>query len=100
MSKKTEFDLKKVEELASNGLNQSQIARYFGVKPETISQHKKYEDFVLYVEYDGIVDACEYYLENHMLLKQIALKGYNKFAEYPETEFLARALAHSHKNVL
>lgn len=62
--------------------------------------HKKYEDFVLYVEYDGIVDACEYYLENHMLRKQIALKAHNKFAQYPETEFLARALAHSHQNVL
>lgn len=42
---KTEFDLEKVEELASKGLTQSQIAEYFGVSPSTISAHKKDSDF-------------------------------------------------------
>jgi transcriptional regulator with XRE-family HTH domain len=43
---KVEFDLAKVEELASNGLTQSQIADYFGVSPSTISAHKKDAEFL------------------------------------------------------
>jgi len=45
MGNRTEFDLKKVEELASKGLTQNQIAEYFGVAPATISNHKKFEAF-------------------------------------------------------
>jgi transcriptional regulator with XRE-family HTH domain len=42
---KTDFDLEKVEELASRGLTQAQIAEYFGVAGSTVCTHKKYPEF-------------------------------------------------------
>ncbi len=45
MGKKLDFDLKKVEELAAQGLTQVQIADYFGVSQKAITAHKKYPEF-------------------------------------------------------
>ena len=45
MKKRKQFDLTVVENLASKGLTQSQIAEYFGVTPALITQHKKFPDF-------------------------------------------------------
>ncbi len=35
-------DLDEVRELASRGLTHAQIARYYGIHPDTITNHKKY----------------------------------------------------------
>ena len=56
------------------------------------SPFKKYEDFLPFVNYDEIVDACGYFLERGDLRSMIANKAYNKFSEYPETEFLEQAI--------
>ena len=45
MGKKLDFDLKKVEKLAAQGLTQAQIADFFGVSPKAITEHKKYPEF-------------------------------------------------------
>ena len=45
MSTKKKFDLTVVEQLASKGLTQSQIAEYFGVTPALITKHKKFPEF-------------------------------------------------------
>ena len=37
---KIEYDLKRVEELASHGLTQEQIAHNIGIHPSTLSKHK------------------------------------------------------------
>ena len=57
------------------------------------SPHKKYEDFLVYVDYDEIVDACAYYLENGQVRNTIANKSYRAFSEYPEVEFIKKALS-------
>lgn len=80
MGKKTEFNLAEVEELATRGLNQAQIAEYFGVSAKTVSDHKKYDDFATALKRgqakgisavanalfkkakDGDVTACALYL--------------------------------------
>ncbi|RMD94660.1 MAG: hypothetical protein D6813_01825 [Calditrichaeota bacterium] len=54
--------------------------------------HRKYEDFLVYAQYDEIVDTCAYYLENEPLRKAIAEKTYLQFSNYPETEFLSDVL--------
>ena len=43
--KAIEFDLDKVQELASRGLTQAEIAEYFGVSTDTISANMKYNGF-------------------------------------------------------
>ena len=44
---KTQFDLKKVEKLASQGLTDGEIADYFGVAASTVSNHKIDKDFLI-----------------------------------------------------
>lgn len=45
MGRQIKFDLKKVEELASRGLTDKQIADYFGVAASTVGRHKHLEGF-------------------------------------------------------
>lgn len=55
--------------------------------------HKKYEDLLVYADYDRIVETCGHYLEHEKLRREVAEKGFEGFSHYPETEFLKKALA-------
>jgi len=55
--------------------------------------HKKYENFLIYTDYDRITETCGYYLEQEKLREKAAHKAFSEFSEYPEAEFLKTALA-------
>ena len=55
--------------------------------------HRKYEDVLVYANYDRIVETCAHYLEQEKLRKEAAEKAFEGFSRYPETEFLKTALA-------
>jgi hypothetical protein len=57
------------------------------------SLHKKYEDFIVYADYDRLVETCEFYLQNESLRIKAAEKAYRCFSQYPEREFLKTALS-------
>ncbi|MFQ5677421.1 MAG: hypothetical protein ACE5G1_16150, partial [bacterium] len=57
--------------------------------------HRQHEDFVIYTDYDNIVDTCQYYIEKPALRTEITEKAFQRFAEYPESEFLKMALSKS-----
>ncbi|TDJ00300.1 MAG: hypothetical protein E2O76_05380 [Caldithrix sp.] len=58
--------------------------------------HKKYEDFVVYADYDKIVETCEFYLQDDLHRNQTTDKSFKEFSQYPESEFLRKALSVSH----
>ncbi|TDI83112.1 MAG: hypothetical protein E2O79_05590 [Caldithrix sp.] len=60
--------------------------------------HKKYEDFVVYADYDRIVETCEFYLQDDQHRNQIIDKSFKGFAQYPESEFLRKALSVSDRS--
>lgn len=55
--------------------------------------HKRYEDVLVYADYDNFVETCDYYLKNDRLRDEIAEKSFDAFSRYPESGFLERALA-------
>ena len=57
--------------------------------------HSKYEDFIVYSEYDRLIETCQYFLEHDDLRQQKAEHAYQLFSKYHETEFLENALAQS-----
>lgn len=62
----------------------------------TISENtpnKKYKEFLVYADYDKFVETCEYYLKNDHLRDDIAEKSFMAFSQYPEAEFLKKALS-------
>ncbi len=59
------------------------------------SPNKKYDDFLVYIPYEQLVERCEYYLNNDDLRREKAKQAFQGFREYPESEFLKRALAQS-----
>lgn len=59
------------------------------------SPNKKYDDFLVYIPYEQLVERCEYYLNNDDLRREKAKQAFQGFRKYPESEFLKRALAQS-----
>ena len=59
------------------------------------SPNKKYDDFLIYIPYEQLVERCEYYLNNDALRFEKAEQAFQGFRKYPESEFLKRALAQS-----
>ncbi len=62
--------------------------------------HRKYEDFVVYADYDKIVETCAFYLQNDQHRHQTVDKSFREFSQYPECEFLRKALSVSHRSSL
>lgn len=54
--------------------------------------HRKYDDVLVYAEYDKLVETCEYYLENENLISEKAAQALRIFSRYPESEFLKSAI--------
>ncbi len=54
--------------------------------------YKKYEDLLIFTDYEKLVDICDYYLKNKTLRNKIAERIFKGFSHYPETEFLGKAL--------
>jgi len=59
------------------------------------SPNKKYDDFLIYIPYEQLVERCEYYLNNDALRFEKAEQAFQGFRKYPESEFLKLALAQS-----
>lgn len=59
------------------------------------SPNKKYDDFLVYIPYEQLVERCEYYLNNDDLWREKAKQAFQGFRKYPESEFLKQALAQS-----
>ena len=55
--------------------------------------NKKYEDFLVFADYEKIVTTCDYYLKNDQLRNEIAEKSFEAFSKYPETRFLQKAIS-------
>jgi len=64
--------------------------RIFTVLEDT--PHRKYDDVLVYAEYDRLVETCEYYLENENLASEKAAQAFRVFSRYPESEFLKSAI--------
>ena len=59
------------------------------------SPARKYADFLVYSEYDKIVETCEYWLNSPDLRQQQVHAAFRAFSKYPESEFLRQALEKS-----
>ncbi len=59
------------------------------------SPNKKYDDFLVYIPYEQLVERCEYYLNNDDLRREKAKQAFQGFRKYSESEFLKLALAQS-----
>jgi len=57
--------------------------------------HRKYEDFIVYADYDDLVDTCEFYLAHDTLRQEAAQKAFCYFSKFPEHGFLRKALLES-----
>lgn len=64
--------------------------RIFTVLEDT--PHRKYDDVLVYAEYDRLVETCEYYLDNENLASEKAAQAFRVFSRYPESEFLKSAI--------
>ncbi|MCH8021846.1 hypothetical protein IH785_18615 [candidate division KSB1 bacterium] len=64
--------------------------RIFTVLEDT--PHRKYDDALVYAEYDKLVETCEYYLDNENLASEKAAQAFRVFSRYPESEFLKSAI--------
>ncbi len=53
---------------------------------------KRLKDALVFVPYQDIVAACQYFLHQDELRKTLAYKAYQAFKKYPESEFLRFAL--------
>ena len=56
------------------------------------TRHRKYDDVLVYAEYDKLVETCGYYLENENLISEKAAQAFRVFSRYPESEFLKKAI--------
>ncbi len=54
--------------------------------------HRKYDEVLVYAEYDKLIETCEYYLENENLISEKAAQAFHVFSRYPESEFLKSAI--------
>ncbi|MFQ5641251.1 MAG: hypothetical protein ACE5IR_25000 [bacterium] len=57
--------------------------------------HKRYEDVIVYTDYENLVPTCERYLNDENARDAAAEQAFRTFSQYPESEFLQRALSES-----
>lgn len=57
------------------------------------TQYRKYDDLLVFSDYDELEETCEFYVKRDQSRKELAARAYAGFSQYPETEFLRKAIS-------